>query len=127
MSDFAPAPCIPDDGIKARIPGSPFSVLTLVEVRNRLSDSPEISEVTPEVLRTSMNLSLAQVYAALAYYHANQIAFDAELTRRREATQKSLEELFAKNQGKLGWAGIWGMWPGDETDEEIAEALERIS
>jgi len=127
MIDFAPASCIPDDGIEARIPGSPFAVLTLVEIRNRLSDSPEISEVTPDVLRDSMNLSLAQVYAALAYYHANQAAFDAELARRREVTQKSLEELSAKNEGKLGWAGIWGMWPGDETDEEIAELLERIS
>ena len=40
MDNFAPAPCIPDDGIEARIPDSTFSVLTLIEARNRINANP---------------------------------------------------------------------------------------
>lgn len=127
MDDFISAPCIPDEGIEARIPGSPFSVLTLIEVRDRLNANPDAPDATPEVLSKSMNLSLAQVYAALAYYHANQPLFDAELARRREAAQQALTDLFTKHKGGTGWTEIVGKWPGDETDEEIAAALERLS
>ncbi len=127
MDNFAPAPCIPDDGIEARIPDSPFSVLTLIEARNRINKNPTAPEATPDVLRDTLNLSLAQVYAALAYYHANQAAFDAELTRRREATQKALAVLFAGQEDRNGWTEIVGKWPGDEADEEIEAALERMS
>ena len=127
MDNFIPAPCIPDDGIEARIPGSPFSVLNIIEVRNRLNAVPDAPDATPEVLRDSLNLSLAQVYAALAYYHANQTAFDAEMNRLREATEQALAELFAGHEGRYGWAEIIGKWPGEETDAEIEAALERLS
>jgi hypothetical protein len=127
MDTTTSAPCIPDDGIEARIPDSPFSVLTLIEVRNRLNANPNALDATPEVLSQSMNLSLAQVYAALAYYHTNQAAFDAELTRRQEAAQQALAELFARQEGRNGWAEIVGKWPGEEPDAEIEAALERLS
>jgi DNA-binding transcriptional ArsR family regulator len=127
MENFTPAPCIPDDGIDARIPGSPFAVLTLVEVINRLNANPDAPDPTPQVLSANMNLSLPQVYAALAYYHANQALFDAELVRRREETEKALAELSAKHKGRNGFAEIYGKWPGDETDEEIEAALEELS
>lgn len=126
MDQFAPAPCIPDDGIDARIPDSPFSVLTLIEARNRINGNPD-APATPDVLRVGLNLSLAQVHAALAYYHANQAAFDAELVRRQEVTDKALAALFARDEDRAGWVEIVGKWPGDETDEEIEIALERLS
>lgn len=130
MNNFAPAPCIPDERIEARIPGSPFSVLTLIEARNRLNADKDAVRTTPEALRDGLNLSLAQVYAALAYYHANQDAFDAELTRREEAGRQALAALFERHESehktKNGWAEI-GKWPGDESDEEIEVALERLS
>lgn len=127
MNNFAPAPCIPDDGVEARIPGSPLSVLTLVEARERLSAAADTEAVPPEVLSDRLHLSLAQVYAALAYYHANQAAFDAEQARRRAATQQALTAYFAKQEGHNGWAEIIGKWPGVETDAEIEAALERLS
>jgi len=127
MENFKPVPCIADDGIEARIPDSPFSVLTLAEVIHRLNSNPNVPDPTPEYLSQGMNLSLAQVYAALAYYHANQSLFDAELARQREESQKAFAELFAKYEGHNGFAEIVGKWPGDETDEEIEAALERMS
>ena len=127
MEEFTPAPCIPDDGIEARIPDSPFSVLTLIEVRNRLNANPNAPDATPEVLSASMNLSLAQVYAALAYYHANQTLFDTELVRRREETEKALAELVAKQGDRKPWPELTGEAFQDETDEEIRDALERLS
>ncbi len=123
MDNFAPAPCIPDEGIAARIPDSPFSVLTLVEARNRLSANPDAPDATPEVLSRSLNLSLAQIYADLAYYHANQTAFDAELTHRQQAAQQALAELFTRQEGQNRWAEVVGKWPSEETDA----ALERLS
>lgn len=127
MNNFAPAPCIPDDGVEARIPGSALSVLTLVEARERLSAAEDAQEVPPEVLSDRLHLSLAQVYAALAYYHANRAAFDAEQTRRRAAVQQALTASFAAREGHNGWADIIGKWPGAETDAEIEAALERLS
>jgi hypothetical protein len=127
MVRTAPAPCIPDEGVIARIPDSPFSVLTLVEVRNRLNSDPDAPDPTPEVLSKSMNLSLAQVYAGLAYYHANQSLFDAELERRQQATRQTLDELFARHASHNSWAEMRGAWPGDETDEEVNALLEELS
>lgn len=120
MHNFTPAPCIPEDGIEARIPNIPYSVLTLIEVRNRLNASPES-------LQESLHLSLAQVYAALAYYHANQSLFDAELARRQDQNEQNLTVLAAQRKGHNGFAGIYGQWPGNETDEEINTFLEHLS
>jgi uncharacterized protein (DUF433 family) len=120
MAKFTPAPCIPDEGIEARIPGTPLSVLTLIEVRNRWNASPED-------MCARLQLSLAQVYAALAYYHANQALFDAELTRRKSEAEQALQALLQQSEGHGKWEEIVGKWPGDETDEEIAAALERLS
>ena len=125
MNETMPAPAIADDGLDARIQGSPFTVLSLIEIRNRLSAANEMADVTPEALGRAMDLSLPQVHAALAYYHANQTLFDAELVRRREAVAQALAQIYRQN-GRP-WADIMGSWPGDETDQEIAEALERMS
>lgn len=125
MDSTKSAPCIPDEGIAARIPGSPFSVLSLIEVRNRLSG--DASEASPLMIGQSMNLSLSQVYAALAYYHANQGLFDGELERRQETSRQRLAELFTRQEGRSGWGDLAGKWPGDETDAEIEAALEQLS
>ena len=120
MKRFEPSPCISDDGIEARIPDTSLSVLTLIEARNRLNSSAE-------ELKAGFQISLAQVYAALAYYHANQGLFEAELTRQQQEREQSLQALFAQQANNNEWADIVGQWPGDETDEEINSALERLS
>jgi uncharacterized protein (DUF433 family) len=55
----------------------------------RLGHSPE------EIARRYGHLSVAQVYAALTYYHANQAAIEAELTAD-EAEAKRLEAEHAE-------------------------------
>jgi uncharacterized protein (DUF433 family) len=44
---------------------------------------------TPEELQSEMpHLSLAQIYAALAYYHAHKAELDADIQRRFEWTEQ---------------------------------------
>ena len=52
----------------------------------------------------------------------------------REAVQSFLldelplpERLRIEAKGKRGLAAVVGKWPGDETDEEIAQALKELS
>jgi len=45
--------------------------------------------LTPEELQAELpHLTLAQVYAALAYYYAHQEEMDAEIERRRQKTEQ---------------------------------------
>jgi hypothetical protein len=128
MAIPVPSPCIPDEGVDARIPDTPFSVLTIVEVRNRLKSSSESNQqVTALRIAETLILSAAQVHAALAYYVANQSDFDAELSRREAASEAALEKLFAAHGDTNNFGRIVGTWPGDETDEAVEAALERLS
>ena len=49
-----------------------------------------------EIARLMTDLSLAQVYAALTYYHANREEIDTDLAEEQEAYQQ-LAELHYKN------------------------------
>ncbi|GEM_PF-1338054 len=118
---------ISNDGIRAQIIGSPFYVLSLLEVRDRLNANPDAPDPTPDNLASGMNISLAQVYAALAYYHANKKLFDAELERKRQAREKFWEEQIARVGGANVWAELYGALPDDDSDEEVIAALEIIS
>lgn len=51
-----------------------------------------------EIAREIPHLSLAQVYAALAYYHANKGAIEADLTKQEAEAQRLEAEYMA---GKL--------------------------
>ena len=121
------SPCIEDVGIRSRIPDSPFSVLSLLEARDRLDANPDAPDPTPDALAQGLNLSLAQVYAALAYYHSNKKIFDAELMRKAQARQKFWEEHRARTAGQNVWAELYGALPDDDSDEEVLAALEQIS
>jgi uncharacterized protein (DUF433 family) len=48
--------------------------------------------IPEEIVRKLGHLSLAQVHAALAYYHANQAEIDADLEFEARQTE-ALEEL----------------------------------
>jgi uncharacterized protein (DUF433 family) len=53
---------------------------------------------TPEdIARKYKHLSLAQIYAALAYYHANKAAIDADIAAE-EAEVEELEHQYARPQ-----------------------------
>src|SRR5215468_7561987 len=53
---------------------------------------------TPEEIATGYGISLAQVYAALAFYYENKAEFDEDI-RQQMATAKALKEQFIANGG----------------------------
>lgn len=65
--------------------GRPCIAGTGVSVR-RIAQWHNMGLIPEEILRKIGHLSLAQVHAALTYYHANQAEIDADLeTEMREA------------------------------------------
>jgi uncharacterized protein (DUF433 family) len=81
---------VDDRGI-ARVAGSRSSVKLIVQdVRNGL---------TPEtIVATYPHLSLAQVHAALAFYHLHQAEIDEQMRRDTEAVERAMAE--AKASGR---------------------------
>jgi uncharacterized protein (DUF433 family) len=53
---------------------------------------------TPEEIARKTGLSLAQIYAALAYYHANQDAIDADLADEAVEYDRRAREQRLKQQ-----------------------------
>lgn len=113
-------PCVEDDGLQSRIPDSPVRMTSFVEAYHRLRDDME-------QLRTGFLLEPWQFHAAMAFYFANKDLFDAEHERVKDWQRKFWEDAAARNGDRNGWAEISGMWPGEETDEEINEWLEKLS
>ena len=114
---------IEDDGV-AIIEGTNIRVSDIARAKQRTG-------LTPEELQAKIPLlTLAQIYAALAYYYAHQEEMDAEMERQRAEVERALRKLKPKNPpppGSNGMDQIIGQWPGDETEEEVMEALERLS
>ncbi len=54
--------------------------------------------LSPEEIAEQIGLSLAQVYAALAYYHANREAIDADLDAEAALYDSLAEEQRLKRQ-----------------------------
>jgi len=70
--------------------GRPCIAGTGVSVR-RIAQWHNMGLIPEEIVRKAGHLSLAQVHAALAYYHANQAEIDADLeaeTRETEALEQ---------------------------------------
>jgi predicted DNA-binding antitoxin AbrB/MazE fold protein len=84
---------------------------------------PELTEVAfePRLITRKPNARLEKELAWLA----NRTADDIERTRH-EILSASRPPLPIP-AGKTLFDMVEGQWPGDETDEEIREALERIS
>jgi uncharacterized protein (DUF433 family) len=53
---------------------------------------------SPEEIAEMIQLSLAQVYAALAYYHANREAIDADLDHEAAEYDRLAQEHYLKQQ-----------------------------
>ena len=73
--------------------GRPCVAGTGVSVR-RIAQWHAMGLIPEEITRKFGHLSLAQVHAALAYYHANQAEIDADLeaeTRRTEALERGYQ------------------------------------
>ena len=86
--------------------------------------------MTPEdMVRAYDTLVLADVYAAIAYYLRHRDAVTAYMKRgelEAEARRKKIEAE-QPQQARKGLAGIVGKWPGEETDEEVEQALRDLS
>jgi uncharacterized protein (DUF433 family) len=76
-------------GGRPRIAGTGVTVQRIVGWRRQGLSPEEIVEQIP-------HLTLAQVYAALAYYHANQDEIDRWIARD-DAEAAQLERQFARN------------------------------
>ncbi len=74
-------PCIAGTGVSVR----------RIVIWYRLGDSPE------EIQRQIPHLTLAQIHAALAYYHANREAMDQAMAAD-EAEAERLEREFLESQ-----------------------------
>lgn len=74
---------------RPRIAGTGVAVRTIV-VRNKMGRSPE------QIVASFGHISLAQVYAALAYYHLNRDEIEADLAQE-DAETRILEEQAARS------------------------------
>jgi Uncharacterized conserved protein len=63
-----------------------------IAVWYKLGYSPE------EIARKIDHLSLAQIYAALAYYYANRETIDADIADENEAYEQLLREHYGNEQ-----------------------------
>ena len=66
--------------------GRPCIAGTGVSVR-RIAQWHNMGLIPEEIVRKFGHLSLAQVHAALAYYHANQAEIDADLEAEAQETE----------------------------------------
>lgn len=77
----APGIRVSDDGIPW-IEGTATKVIDVVLNKQSTGKNPE------DLQGEMPHLSLAQIYAALAYYHAHKAALDADIQRRFEWTEQ---------------------------------------
>lgn len=80
-------------GGRLRIEGTRITLLQIVNLYRQGMTAEEIAEQYP-------HLTLAQVYAALAYYHANQGEIVAELATEAKEAER-LESHFEENDSPL--------------------------
>ena len=101
--------------------GRPHIAGTGVSVR-RIAGWYQLGLSPQEIATEIPHLSLAQVHAALTYYHANQEAMDAEMSAE-EAEHRLYQEHQAgrsQNPAPKGWIDkIAGSFKGDADFEEI--------
>ena len=77
-------------GGRPRIEGSRITVRHIV-IDYRAGMTPE------EILEDKPHLSLAKIYAALAYYHTNKAEVDADIEAHEQAYEKLALESQIKN------------------------------
>lgn len=70
--------------------GSPTVTGTSVTVAD-IAAATYFKGKTPEELADELNLTLAEVYAALAYYHAHRSVIDAQIRAERDRAEALLE------------------------------------
>lgn len=100
MATVETIPIVLDENGVAYIEGTTIKVIEIVLTKTT-------SGMTPEELQAELpHLTIAQVYAALAYYHAHREELDAEIERRYQRAEASRKEAgespFAKRMRASG-------------------------
>ncbi|MBK7896458.1 MAG: DUF433 domain-containing protein [Candidatus Promineifilaceae bacterium] len=80
--------------------GRPCIAGTSIEV-SVVAVAKIVHGLEPDEIANDYELSLAQVYAALAYYYENKQSIDATLSKRRELAQKMKEERVGSRHPSL--------------------------
>lgn len=116
---------VDEQGI-AFLAGTGFPVEQIAEIKTRTNLSAQ------EIQTRLPYLTLEQVEAAFAYYETRPIEINSRLQKRDQEVQQALDALLEKHKRQNPTGQNWlqrivGTWPGDETDEEIDVALERLS
>lgn len=108
----------------------------------RLDDGTDVRGVLPSVVDVAHHIDRRVLVLGQAIYRASGrlLRIDADEIRAAEGEPSIWSRVppprrrkfdlapYRKPQGpKSGMSAILGRWPGDETDEEIREALERLS
>jgi uncharacterized protein (DUF433 family) len=78
--------------------GRPIIAGTSIEV-SAIAIAKIVHRQEPEEIASDYKLSLAQIYAALAYYYDHKAEIDASIDYRRELTRQ-LKEQIVGNQSK---------------------------
>jgi uncharacterized protein (DUF433 family) len=79
-------------GGRPYVVGAGVTVRRIVDMRYREGLSPE------QIVEDMPHLTLAGVYAALTYYHANQAQMDADIATQ-DAEEDELEQKWLRSQG----------------------------
>ena len=82
--------------------GRPCIASTGVSVR-RIAALSNMGEIPEEIARKFGHISLAQVHAALAYYHANKAEIDDDLATEERAHDEAVAAVLAERQGSGQW------------------------
>jgi len=86
MATAVLAPIVLDERGVAYIEGTTTKVIEVVLNKEWSGDTAE------ELQQNMPHLTLAQIYGALAYYHANKEALDADIQRRAEIVDRLRKE-----------------------------------
>jgi uncharacterized protein (DUF433 family) len=86
MQTVVHAPIVLDEQGVAYIEGTTAKVIEIVLAKEVSGQSPE------ELQQEFPHLSLAQIYAALAYYHQHKEELDADIERRRQLARQMRQD-----------------------------------
>jgi len=79
--------------IELRSDGMPMIAGTRTKVVLLVMDVHEAGEDVTAIRRAYPDLSLGQIYSALAYYHDHKDELDAEIDRRRDRAESLRQEI----------------------------------
>jgi hypothetical protein len=94
------------------------------------SASPDVAQAVAEtagMTRERLTARLTFLAPELTDDALRGVVVAAMTAPKRPLDGKALAEAQREREAPSGVAAVFGRWPGDESDEEVAQALEEIS